>query len=60
MKYNINAEIDKNQNIVINRSLNSGKLRKAVGFTPPNWNFLIEAMNNEYKKYFQTQVNNIQ
>jgi len=53
MNYNFNIHIDNNPNIVINRSLNSDKLRKAVGFTPPNWDFLIETMSNEYRKYFK-------
>ena len=53
MNYNLDIQIDNNPNIVINRSLNSDKLRKDVDFTPPNWAFLIETMYDEYKKYFK-------
>ena len=50
--YSSSIPIDKCQNIKIDRSLNSDKLRKAVGFQPPGWPYLIEKMNNEYKQYF--------
>ena len=51
--YRIELDITDYPDFVIDRSLNSDKLRKLVDFQPPQWPELIEKMNDEFNRYFR-------
>lgn len=51
--YGIELDIIDYPDFVINRSLNSDKLRELVNFQPPQWPELIEKMNDEFNRYFR-------
>ena len=50
--YGLQTSIDEYADFKIDRSLDSSKLRKAVGFKSESWEQMIEKMYNEYQKYF--------
>ena len=52
-KYKIELDIIDYPDFVIDRSLNSDKLRELVNFQPPQWPELIEKMNDEFNQYFK-------
>lgn len=44
--YKNDVEITPNTRIAIDRSLNSNKFRRETGFSPPNWDELVEGMHS--------------
>ncbi|WP_120508238.1 dTDP-4-dehydrorhamnose reductase family protein [Rahnella bruchi] len=51
--YEKEITIDPHKDLVIDRSLDSDKFRKATGFIPLPWTQLIRKMNDEYNQYFK-------
>ena len=51
-KYGVQTSIEEYSKFRLDRSLNSSKLRAAVGFKPDSWDTMIEKMRCEYQKYF--------
>jgi dTDP-4-dehydrorhamnose reductase len=51
-QYQKNIEIINHSHVMINRSLDSTKLKNTIGFKPNCWTKLIEKMHNEYQEYF--------
>ncbi|MFM4728058.1 dTDP-4-dehydrorhamnose reductase family protein [Aeromonas caviae] len=52
--YGKKIEINESTQLVIDRSLDSSRLRQAIAFTPPSWRELIEFMHNDYlTRYMQ-------
>ncbi|MFM5427130.1 dTDP-4-dehydrorhamnose reductase family protein [Aeromonas veronii] len=52
--YGKEIEINESTQLVIDRSLDSSRLRQAIAFTPPSWRELIEFMHNDYlTRYMQ-------
>jgi dTDP-4-dehydrorhamnose reductase len=51
IKYGKSIQIDLDNSIVIDRSLNSDKFRAETGFKPASWDELIDAMHNFNKGY---------
>ncbi|MGL5488359.1 MAG: dTDP-4-dehydrorhamnose reductase family protein [Shewanella sp.] len=52
--YGKEIEINESTQLVIDRSLDSSRLRQAIAFTPPSWCELIEFMHNDYlTRYMQ-------
>ncbi|WP_019673905.1 dTDP-4-dehydrorhamnose reductase family protein [Psychrobacter lutiphocae] len=51
--YDVKTDIIEYPDFVINRSLNSGKLKSTLSYTPPNWQDLIKKMHYEYNLYFK-------
>lgn len=51
--YEKEISIDPHKDLVIDRSLDSDKFRKATGFIPLPWTQLIRKMNDEYNQYFK-------
>lgn len=52
-EYSTEMDIIDYPDFVINRSLNSDRLRSTLNFTPPNWQELIKKMHYEYNLYFK-------
>ena len=52
-KYGKEIEIQKSDELVVDRSLNSDRLRQAIGITICKWEALIEEMHHEYSCYFE-------
>lgn len=50
--YDKSINLERSENVIIDRSLDSSKLRKAVGFQPLQWRKLVEKMYDEYRQYF--------
>ncbi|HEC8328315.1 TPA: SDR family oxidoreductase [Providencia rettgeri] len=50
--YNKTIKINKDTDFVIDRSLDSTRLKKLTGFIPPSWSWLIEYMHNDYQKRY--------
>lgn len=50
--YGKDIVINESTQLVIDRSLDSSRLRQAIGFTPPSWRELIEFMHNDYLKRY--------
>ena len=50
--YDKQINIRKSESIIIDRSLNSEKLRAEVGYVPEIWPELIKRMYEEYQQYF--------
>ncbi|MGF1721710.1 SDR family oxidoreductase [Vibrio kyushuensis] len=48
-------EITSDSSFVIDRSLNSEKLRKSINFAPLNWKGLVELMFKDYEKRYQNE-----
>lgn len=48
-------EIEKFDDFVIDRSLNSAKFREETGFVPPTWDDLIEFMHEDYIKRYNNE-----
>jgi dTDP-4-dehydrorhamnose reductase len=46
--YQKTVDIQPNDELVIDRSLNSDRFRSATGYTPPSWPALIEKMHSQY------------
>ncbi|MCY9835626.1 dTDP-4-dehydrorhamnose reductase family protein [Aeromonas media] len=44
--------INESQQLVIDRSLDSSRLRRAIDFTPPSWRELIEFMHSDYLRRY--------
>ena len=42
--YRLNVQIERDENVVYNRSLNDERFNRATGFVPPPWNDMIEQM----------------
>ena len=51
--YQVETEIREDDSFVIDRSLDSSRLREAVGFVPPSWEELVKKMREEYREYFE-------
>lgn len=52
--YGKEIEINESTQLVIDRSLDSSRLRQAIAFTPPSWRELIEFMHDDYlTRYMQ-------
>jgi dTDP-4-dehydrorhamnose reductase len=51
--YNKEIEIEESTELIIDRSLNSDRLRKLINFKAPTWESLISDMNSDYKKRYQ-------
>ncbi|MGR5519476.1 dTDP-4-dehydrorhamnose reductase family protein [Vibrio sp. PNB22_4_2] len=51
--YGKEITIHNTEDFVINRSLDSSRFRKDVGFEPPTWSELIEHMHSDYQKRYQ-------
>ncbi|MCE0812479.1 SDR family oxidoreductase [Buttiauxella sp. W03-F01] len=51
-KYGKSIDIHKSEELVIDRSLDSAKLRAAIRFSPPTWQELIEYMHSDYLKRY--------
>ncbi|OEF81414.1 dTDP-4-dehydrorhamnose reductase family protein [Vibrio breoganii] len=50
--YNKKIEIDRFEDFVIDRSLDSTKFREETGFVPPNWDELVAFMHSDYNKRY--------
>ncbi|MEZ8229348.1 dTDP-4-dehydrorhamnose reductase family protein [Vibrio splendidus] len=50
--YNKLIEIEKFENFVMDRSLNSTKFREETGFVPPSWDELVAFMHSDYSKRY--------
>lgn len=50
--YEKEIKIEKYEDFVIDRSLNSLKFREETGFEPPTWDELIRFMHNDFKKRY--------
>lgn len=46
--YQTAVDIEPNEELVIDRSLNSDRFRSATGYKPPSWPALIERMHSQY------------
>lgn len=46
--YQKTVDIQPNEELVIDRSLNSNRFRSVTGYTPPSWPALIEKMHSQY------------
>jgi dTDP-4-dehydrorhamnose reductase len=49
--YRLDVEIERDETVVYNRSLNAERFRQATGFVPPPWNEMIEQMYLDPTKY---------
>lgn len=47
-EYHKDIKINPSEELIIDRSLNSDKLRKITGFTPPSWPEMIKEMHSHY------------
>jgi dTDP-4-dehydrorhamnose reductase len=45
-RYELSIEIKVNQDMIIDRSLDSSLLRALTGYVPPSWDTMIEEMRN--------------
>ncbi|MCG6229916.1 dTDP-4-dehydrorhamnose reductase family protein [Vibrio furnissii] len=53
--YSKDIEIEKFEDFVIDRSLNSSKFREETGFVPPTWDYLVEFMHEDYIKRYNNE-----
>ncbi|HIF9248502.1 TPA: dTDP-4-dehydrorhamnose reductase family protein [Photobacterium damselae] len=53
--YNKQIKIEKFEDFVIDRSLNSAQFREKTGFIPPSWDELIEFMYSDYIKRYSNE-----
>ena len=51
--YGKDIEIEESTDFVIDRSLNSEKLKKTIKFIVPSWEVIISEMNSDYKKRYE-------
>lgn len=51
-RYDVQTSIEEYAEFKIDRSLDSTKLRQAVGFKPESWELMIEKMHCEHQNYF--------
>jgi dTDP-4-dehydrorhamnose reductase len=49
--YRLDVQIERDETVVYNRSLNAERFRRATGFVPPSWNEMIEQMYLDPTKY---------
>jgi dTDP-4-dehydrorhamnose reductase len=49
--YGANIEIEKDEEFVLDRSLDSSKFRKATGFLPPSWSQIVSDMAQDSAPY---------
>lgn len=54
--YGKSIELNQNDRVVIDRSLDANLFNKAVGYTPPNWATLIHLMHDDYLKLRKNNV----
>lgn len=47
-RYDKRIEIEPNDNVVLDRSLNSCRFREITGYVPPSWEKLVEVMFQDY------------
>ena len=52
-QYSLQTAIDPCADLIVDKSLNSAKLRAATGFSPPPWEVLVSEMFREYRQYFK-------
>ena len=50
--YELDIDIEKDKELIIDRSLNSNKIKNEINFTPPSWSVLVKKMYAEYTEYF--------
>ncbi|ELI1840798.1 SDR family oxidoreductase [Vibrio fluvialis] len=50
--YGKEISIEKFDDFIIDRSLSSDKFRRATGFTPPSWDYLIKFMFDDFKRRY--------
>ena len=50
--YGKNIQIYQDKSFVIDRSLDSSRLRKKIQYTPPSWPMLVEHMYKDYLKHY--------
>lgn len=53
--YNKQIEIEKFEDFVIDRSLDSTKFRNETGFAPPTWDELVKFMYSDYRKRYNNE-----
>ncbi|CCN35100.1 DTDP-4-dehydrorhamnose reductase [Vibrio nigripulchritudo SO65] len=53
--YNKRIEIDKFEDFVMDRSLDSTKFREETGFVPPSWDELVAFMYTDYSKRYNNE-----
>lgn len=53
--YEKEIEIEKYEDFVIDRSLNSSKFREDTGFEPPTWDELVRFMHRDFKKRYNNE-----
>lgn len=53
--YSKQIEIEKFDDFVINRSLDSTKFREETGFVPPSWDELVKFMHRDYGKRYNNE-----
>ena len=49
--YGLNIQIEPDETVVIDRSLNADRFRQATGFVPPSWPDMIEQMYHDPTPY---------
>ena len=54
--YNKDIVIEGSTDLIIDRSLNSDRLRKLIDFNIPSWETLITDMNSDYQKRYQGKL----
>ncbi|EKO3537311.1 SDR family oxidoreductase [Vibrio fluvialis] len=52
--YGKEISIEKFDDFIIDRSLNSDKFRRVTGFTPPSWDYLVKFMFDDFKRRYRT------
>ncbi|ELI5739451.1 SDR family oxidoreductase [Vibrio fluvialis] len=50
--YGKEISIEKFDDFIIDRSLSSDKFRRATGFTPPSWDYLVKFMFDDFKRRY--------
>lgn len=53
--YSKQVEIEKFEDFVMDRSLNSTKFREETGFVAPSWDELVAIMNTDYRKRYSNE-----
>ncbi|MEZ8626789.1 dTDP-4-dehydrorhamnose reductase family protein [Vibrio splendidus] len=51
--YNFDIKIIKSEDLIIDRSLDSSRLRNEIGYNVPSWNELIQHMHIDYTKRYK-------
>jgi dTDP-4-dehydrorhamnose reductase len=50
--YGKEININKSEELIVDRSLSHNKLKNITGFSPDNWKTLIQSMKSFYEKYY--------